>query len=260
MAQQGKGKGKGPVKEKAEEQTIEIVRCRLKQTDFDDLIHGYEIDPVFEPELPSSSDTALCAPVGKITLYKDFFSIGNFRLPITRFVLEVLSTSGLHITQIHPLSMARLRHFEYVCRCKGVAPTMERLMVFYSFRSDRRGGGWYSLVGRSKVATIASDPPRSLHDWKSQFFFISAEAIPLAMRFLQGKEVPEVKVGPYEEADWFKAVSAKATPLREYAEYALVLLGMSRIWEDPKRVPIIKDNGVGKYFLFIFMRKMSLRV
>ncbi|MFS7913164.1 hypothetical protein Hanom_Chr02g00138621 [Helianthus anomalus] len=43
----------------------------------------------------------------------------NFRLPITNFCKSMFDEYAVHISQMHPLSLAKLRHFEYACLSLG---------------------------------------------------------------------------------------------------------------------------------------------
>ncbi|MFS7911779.1 hypothetical protein Hanom_Chr02g00122111 [Helianthus anomalus] len=38
------------------------------------------------------------APAGYITLFWDYFTAGNFQLPVTRFVLDILKYYKFHIS------------------------------------------------------------------------------------------------------------------------------------------------------------------
>ncbi|MFS7916567.1 hypothetical protein Hanom_Chr03g00178711 [Helianthus anomalus] len=69
-----------------------------------------------------------CLPLGdgQITLFVDFFKCCNFRLPITRLRKEMLDKYAVHISQMHPLGLAKLCHFEYASPSLGFLP--EKLM------------------------------------------------------------------------------------------------------------------------------------
>ena len=114
-------------KKKKDERTIDVCQCRLRREEFDKVVQVYQLGN-YEPELPGREDTADQPPAGKIALYTEFFYWGNFRVPITRYMLKVFETFGLHVTQIHPLAMAKIRHFEFVCHCLAIEPSPPRLM------------------------------------------------------------------------------------------------------------------------------------
>ncbi|MFS7984202.1 hypothetical protein Hanom_Chr11g00983731 [Helianthus anomalus] len=68
---------------------------------------------------PSHGQTAADAPRGYITLYSDFFGEGNFRLSATHFLGAILHHYAFHISQLSPMGMVRIKHFEFVCPAQG---------------------------------------------------------------------------------------------------------------------------------------------
>ena len=64
---------------------------------------------------PQVGDTGADAPAGYITLWADFFNDGNLRLPVTVFVAEVLEYYHLHISQLSPFGMFRIRKIHIPC-------------------------------------------------------------------------------------------------------------------------------------------------
>ncbi|MFS7935813.1 hypothetical protein Hanom_Chr05g00407951 [Helianthus anomalus] len=75
--------------------------------------------------------TTADAPPGCITLYSDFFRVGNFRLPATHFLGSILHYYAFHISQLSPMGMVRIRHFEFVCRSQWEEHTVEKFRVSY---------------------------------------------------------------------------------------------------------------------------------
>ncbi|MFS8008469.1 hypothetical protein Hanom_Chr14g01273131 [Helianthus anomalus] len=59
---------------------------------------------------------------GQITLFADFLKFCNFWLPITKFCKSMLDEYVVHISQTHPLCLAKLHHFEYACLSLGFLP------------------------------------------------------------------------------------------------------------------------------------------
>ncbi|MFS7968361.1 hypothetical protein Hanom_Chr09g00796531 [Helianthus anomalus] len=66
-----------------------------------------------------------------MTLYADFFREGNFSLPMSKFIGEVLTGYGLHISQINALGLPHLTHFEFICRAKRVEPSFKKFNTFF---------------------------------------------------------------------------------------------------------------------------------
>ncbi|KAF5758814.1 hypothetical protein HanRHA438_Chr16g0746171 [Helianthus annuus] len=90
---------------------------------FEQVVPGYQLLPQWDSRYPSQGLTAVDAPAGYITLFVDFFSEGNFWQPATHFLGNILQYYGFHISQMSPMGMVHVRHFEFVCRSQG----MERL-------------------------------------------------------------------------------------------------------------------------------------
>ncbi|MFS7954998.1 hypothetical protein Hanom_Chr07g00637261 [Helianthus anomalus] len=98
-----------------------------------------------------------------MTLYVDFFRDGNFRLPMLKFIGEVLIGYGLHISQINTLGLPRITHFEFIYRAQRIEPTFEKFNIFYFVTHT---GGFYSLNSHTGgVKPCSRDPPKRLHDW-----------------------------------------------------------------------------------------------
>ncbi|KAM0031121.1 hypothetical protein Hdeb2414_s0017g00504981 [Helianthus debilis subsp. tardiflorus] len=80
---------------------------------------------------PQESDTGADAPAGCLTLWADFFYDGNLRLPLTVFVAKVLEYYQIHISQLSPFGMFRIRNFEYTFRALGLEISVENFRRFY---------------------------------------------------------------------------------------------------------------------------------
>ncbi|KAF5798477.1 hypothetical protein HanRHA438_Chr07g0303731 [Helianthus annuus] len=132
-----------------------------KEEEFNNIVQEMAFRPEWGAQYPPPGSTALDAPPGYITLYAAFFREGSFRLPITKFTAAVLRGYGLHISQINPIGLPRITHFEYVCRAYHIKPTFEMFNVFYSVTY---ASGFYSFQARTGVAPVCSVPLKSLHD------------------------------------------------------------------------------------------------
>ncbi|MFS7966437.1 hypothetical protein Hanom_Chr09g00773731 [Helianthus anomalus] len=106
---------------------------------FEKITRGHQFTREWDTRYPAHGQTAADAPPRYITLFTDFFGEGNFRLPVTNFFGEILSFYNFHVSQLSPLVMVSIRHFEFACRSHGVEPTVDRLLII---------------------------PPKSYHDWK----------------------------------------------------------------------------------------------
>ncbi|MFS7953339.1 hypothetical protein Hanom_Chr07g00617351 [Helianthus anomalus] len=148
-----------------------------------------------------------------MTLYAEFFREGNFRLPMSKFIREVLTNYWLHISQINALGLPRLTRFEFIFRANRVEPTFEKFNVFYFVTYT---GGFYSFNSRTGgVKPCSRDPPKSLHDWKQKFFYIRRGVIPIDMRYRSESEgVPRVNVLIYHtKQEWYTTLTRKVTSI-----------------------------------------------
>ncbi|KAJ0487828.1 hypothetical protein HanLR1_Chr14g0556191 [Helianthus annuus] len=223
----------------AEEMSTELPPLKWSRASFDGLVQNFKFPESWGALYPEEGQTAADAPAGYITLFWDFFCDGNFRLPVTKFFLEILEFYNLHISQLHPIGMVRVRHFEFVCRTMYVEPTVPRFRVFHQMHCTQ---GFYSFVQRFSAKKILLHPPKSFHDWKQKFFFIKAGVIPMKM-VLRGKDdVPiETLQTPVSES-WYQDL--KDVPNIVLPEKALVGAGMSLNWKmerDDK--PVYTENG-----------------
>ncbi|KAJ0649351.1 hypothetical protein HanLR1_Chr15g0583311 [Helianthus annuus] len=186
-----------------------------------------------------------------MSLYADFFREGNFRLPMSKSIGEVLTGYGLHISQISALGLPRVTHFEFICRANRVEPSFKKFNVFYFVTYT---GGFYSFNSRTTgVDPCSRDPPKSLHEWKQKFFYIRRGVIPLDIHYRAESEgVPRVNVSvDFTEQEWYKVLTRKVTPIIQLEERALVVARMSMLWapQNPRGFPIYGYQGKAGYSL-----------
>ncbi|KAJ0435245.1 hypothetical protein HanIR_Chr17g0891201 [Helianthus annuus] len=195
-----------------------------------------------------------------MTLYVDFFWEGNFRLPMSKFIGELLTGYGLHISQINTLGLPQITHFEFICRAQRIEPTFEKFNVFYFVTYT---GGFYSFNSRTTgVLPCSRDPPKSLHDWKQKFFYIRRGVIPIDMHYRSESEgVPRVAVSiAFADEDWYKTLSRRATLMIQLEERAPVAAGMSMLWvpRDPRAYLDYAHKGRAGYSLMnVFDSKVA---
>ncbi|MFS8023014.1 hypothetical protein Hanom_Chr16g01446441 [Helianthus anomalus] len=145
---------------------------------------------------------------------------------MSKFIGEVLTRYGLHISQINALGLSRITHFEFICRANRIEPTFEKFNIFYCVTYT---GGFYSFNSRiGGVKPCSRDFPKSLHDWKQKFFYIRRGVIPIDMHYqFESEGVPWVNVSiSYTDQDWYTTLTRKVTPIIQLEERALVAAGM----------------------------------
>ncbi|KAM0064515.1 hypothetical protein Hdeb2414_s0003g00103831 [Helianthus debilis subsp. tardiflorus] len=236
----------------AEDMSTELPPLKWSRASFDGLVQNLKFPENWGALYPEEGQTAADAPAGYNTLFSDFFYDGNFRLPVTKFFLEILGFYNLHISQLHPIGMVRVRHFEFVCRTMHVEPTVPRFRGFHQMHCTQ---GFYSFVQRVSAKKILYQPPKSFHDWKQKFLFIKAGVIPVRM-VLRGKEDIPIKTlrTPVDE-NWYQDL--KDVPNTALPEKALVGAGMSLNWKmerDDKPV-YTEDGHIVSLYVVAFKRE-----
>ncbi|KAF5781226.1 hypothetical protein HanXRQr2_Chr11g0480991 [Helianthus annuus] len=127
---------------------------------FEQVICGQQFASEWDARYPAQGQIAADAPPGYITLFTDFFSKGNFRLPATHFLGNILQYYGFHISQMSLMGMVRMRHFEFVCRSQGEEPTVDKFRIFYQLQSNM---GFFSFA-LCAAKKILISPPKSFHE------------------------------------------------------------------------------------------------
>ncbi|MFS7961398.1 hypothetical protein Hanom_Chr08g00714531 [Helianthus anomalus] len=87
------------------------AEINLREDELSNLVQNFGFSSDWGVQFPTPNSTALDAPPGYMTLYAEFFRERNFRLPMSKFIGEVLTNYGLHISQITALCLPHLTHF-----------------------------------------------------------------------------------------------------------------------------------------------------
>ncbi|KAI3793809.1 hypothetical protein L1987_36431 [Smallanthus sonchifolius] len=221
---------------------------------FERLKASYGIPNDLEPEYPSSGGTAAKPPPGKITLYADFFSEANFRVPITSFVIDLLQFYKIHLSQVHPLGMYRIRHFEFCCIALKQDPSVA---IFHHFYKLYLKDSWFSFSKRPGVIPHAKETPQGFRGWKEKFFYITARMVPASMQ-IRSLRLAVVDIPPnldaFKKTHVFSLLTSRPADIQEIPEHALVGVGMSRNWGRLDRVPIysVGKEPVASYYDVLF--------
>ncbi|KAJ0612181.1 hypothetical protein HanHA300_Chr01g0024651 [Helianthus annuus] len=155
---------------------------------FDRLMLDVQMPPEYGAQYPSEGDTGADAPAGYVTLWADFFGDCNLRLPLTVFVVDVLEWYKVHISQVSPFGMIRIRNFEVTFRALGIEPTVGDFRRFYQMTVSL---GFFSFRQRDGSPKLMT-PPKGMTMWKKKFFYVKAAAIVADMTF---RNVTETIIG-----------------------------------------------------------------
>ncbi|KAJ0947168.1 hypothetical protein HanRHA438_Chr01g0012181 [Helianthus annuus] len=158
--------------------------------------------PEYGALYPSEGDTGADAPAGYITIWADFFGDCNLRLPLTVFVAEVLEWYKIHISQLSPFGMIRIRNFESTFRALGMEPAVGDFRRFYQMTVSLGFFYFRQRDGSPKLMT----PPKGITKWKMKFFYIKAAAVVARMTFRNMTETiitETIAVPSAKTVEWF---------------------------------------------------------
>ncbi|KAJ0882873.1 hypothetical protein HanPSC8_Chr10g0414711 [Helianthus annuus] len=192
---------------------------------FDNLMTSIQMAEEWGATYPQEGDTGADAPAGYITLWAEFFNDGNLRLLVRVFVTEVLEYYHLHISQLSPFWMFRIRNFEYTFRAHGSDVTVENFRRFYQL-------------------TLMT-PPKGLTQWKRKFFYVKACAVHANMTFrnvnvgITGEDIP---VATAKTVDWFSRL--RPIELKKLDNNQLWVLRMMLTRPDRKARPVVREKSV----------------
>ncbi|MFS8031105.1 hypothetical protein Hanom_Chr17g01541841 [Helianthus anomalus] len=112
-------------------------------------------------------------------MWVDFFVDGNQKLPLTVFVAESLEYYKLHISQLSPFGMIRIRNIEHTFHALGIELTVENFRRFYQLTVNTGFFSFGQRYGSPKLMT----PPKGITKWKTRFFYVKATAVVARMTF-----------------------------------------------------------------------------
>ncbi|XP_035846481.1 uncharacterized protein LOC110939595 isoform X2 [Helianthus annuus] len=146
---------------------------------FDRLMLEVQMPSEYGARYPSEGDTGADAPAGYVTMWSDFFVDCNLRLPLTVFVVDILEWYRVHISQVSPFGMIRIRNFEFTFRALGIEPTVGDFRRFYQMTVFM---GFFSFRQRDGTPKLMT-PPKGMTMWKKKFFYIKSAALAVDMTF-----------------------------------------------------------------------------
>ncbi|MFS7994959.1 hypothetical protein Hanom_Chr12g01112291 [Helianthus anomalus] len=93
-------------------------------------VDQYAIPASLHPFLPEKNTPIYPFVLGKIGVYTRMFDYCNYRLPLTKFFVEVLLFHEVHLTQVNPFGLAKVCHFELACRGLDYDPDLNVFRAF----------------------------------------------------------------------------------------------------------------------------------
>ncbi|KAJ0825043.1 hypothetical protein HanRHA438_Chr17g0798891 [Helianthus annuus] len=189
---------------------------------------------------PQEGDTGADAPAGCLTLWAVFFYDGNLRMPLMVFVAEVLEFYQIHISQLSPFGMFRIRNFEYTFRAHGLEITVENFWWFYQLTVNT---GFFSFNQRYESLKLMT-PPKGVTKWKRKFFYVKAAAVAAKMNFRNVNEtIPaeDLALPNANTVSWFPRL--KPIELKRLDNSQLWVLRMMLFRPDRKARPVVREKS-----------------
>ncbi|MFS7944639.1 hypothetical protein Hanom_Chr06g00514601 [Helianthus anomalus] len=202
-------------------------------------VDNYAIPASLHPILPEKDTPIYHFVPGKIRVYTHLF---DYRLPLMKFLIEVLLFHEVHLSQMNPFGLAKVCHFELACRGLGSDPD---LGVFRAFYKLNRSGSWYTFEVRNKNACFYTWITSSLKDWKDRFFLVDVRCVPTDMTWrLKKSRLPPPLPEDFEfNKELYATLIKEVGRIQNYLEHILVMGRISTIWAEPGWYPTLKWNG-----------------
>ncbi|KAM0025633.1 hypothetical protein Hdeb2414_s0021g00576861 [Helianthus debilis subsp. tardiflorus] len=216
----------------AEEMVVELPPLKWSRETFDGFIQNIKFPESWGAWYPDDGYTTANAPAGYITLFWDFFSTVNFRLPATKFFLEILSYYKFHISQMHLLGWLGFDTLNlFVVRC-----ILNRLLPFPGVSSDAL---YLGVLFVCATGICKED-------------FAAASEI---MVFRGKEEVPTETIYTPSEENWYQDL--KNVPSIALPEKAFVGASMSLNWRmNREEKPVYMEDGkVTSLYVVAFKRE-----
>ncbi|MFS7893794.1 hypothetical protein Hanom_Chr00s001127g01674401 [Helianthus anomalus] len=138
---------------------------------------------------PQEGDTVGDAPTGYVSMFADWFGDCNLWLPMMVFVMEVLEYYKIHISQLSPFGMIRVRNFEYTFRARNLEPLVEDFRRFYQLTEQLGFFSFHVWEGAPKLMS----PPKGMTKWKTKFFYVKAVAVTAKLQFRNVRGIIETE-------------------------------------------------------------------
>ncbi|GJW02166.1 hypothetical protein Tco_1561022 [Tanacetum coccineum] len=157
--------------------SIAIQTYKLSEEEFNEFLALYSIPSSYHVILPKSNQTVLDAPPGYVGLYTHSFYLANLRLPLTKFICEVLEYFQVHISRLNLFGCAKLTTFVVMCKAYGCDPTVE---LFRGFFNLCRAGKWLTFAKRPEkhIPHLFSKVITRIEGWKERFFYVQNSIVP----------------------------------------------------------------------------------
>ncbi|GJR94716.1 hypothetical protein Tco_0266890 [Tanacetum coccineum] len=107
--------------------SIYTVTSVLTQRELDHHCAVFNISAELRPELLDRNAVIKDSSEGKIGMHTRFIEFANFRIPSSKLLLCILEYYQINLSQLSVINVAKVSHFEIMCRVLGRVPTVELL-------------------------------------------------------------------------------------------------------------------------------------
>ncbi|GKC93697.1 hypothetical protein Tco_1159139, partial [Tanacetum coccineum] len=136
----------------------------------------------------------------------------------------------INLSQLSVIAVAKVSHFEILCRVHNIEPTVGLFRCFYINSKNKR---WMSFSKRpDSDAVCYTKPLDSLKHWNDHFFWVDSFACPTFFSWHTDKNVSRDPFPKSTEfnADHYAILVAHPAPFWKFPEPFLCLVGMSRYY------------------------------
>ncbi|MFS7965234.1 hypothetical protein Hanom_Chr09g00759771 [Helianthus anomalus] len=182
----------------------------------------------FKPVASGCDKSIDQCPSGSIAMYCRHFKFSNLRHLFSIFVLNVLEYYRVSLSQIHPQGLARVLHYEVLCRSLGFDPS---ILSFRRFFHLAKNGDWFTFETTKIDTCLVSSMVTTLGSWKYRFFWVSDLIVPFKMVWRQPEAVlnePEPSESELNSC-FLDAIRKCPSRVRPFPGHLLVLLVMSAL-------------------------------
>ncbi|KAJ0800050.1 hypothetical protein HanPI659440_Chr03g0098491 [Helianthus annuus] len=142
---------------------------RLTQEEVEEFCVQWGIDLQFNPVAPGFDTSIDQCPANSIALYYRHCEFSILRYPFSTFVLNVLDYYRVSFGQMYPQGLARVLHFEILCRDARCDPS---LLAFHRFFRLVKNGYWFTFETSQVDTCLISSMVTTLGSWKDRFFSV----------------------------------------------------------------------------------------
>ncbi|KAF5798343.1 hypothetical protein HanRHA438_Chr07g0302251 [Helianthus annuus] len=203
---------------------------RLTQEEVENFCMEWGIGMKFKPVAPACDASIDKCPPGSIALCCRHFEFSKLRHPFSNF--------------IHPQGLARVLHFEVLCRASGYD---HNLLSFRRFFRLAKNGDRFTFETTQVDTCLISYMVSSLGVRKDLFFWVSEKIVPFKLVWRHPDAVLNEPQPSASEINTCFLDTLRECPsrLRHFLEHLLVLLGLSKLWEKCDRDPVLMRDGQG---------------